>query len=196
MFTSRAEYRLLLRQDNADLRLTRLAHEIGLADNQRLEHMINKENETKKIINDLQQKKYTPDQINSWLDKIQQAPIKDKSSVAQLIKRPKLTIKDFETFNSELSSYLSKRNQECIEQAEIQIKYETYIERERKNSEKINNLESQKINPEFNYEEIPALSKEAKEKLLKIKPSTIGQASRISGVSPADVSVLMVYIGR
>ena len=196
MFTSRAEYRLLLRQDNADLRLTRLAHDIGLADDQRLEYMMGKEHETKEIIHDLQQKKYTPDQINGWLDQIQQAPIKDKSSVAQLIKRPNLTIKDFETFNTDLSSYINKRNQDCIEQAEIQIKYETYIERERKNSEKINNLESQKINPEFNYEEIPALSKEAKEKLLKIKPSTIGQASRISGVSPADVSVLMVYIGR
>lgn len=116
--------------------------------------------------------------------------------MSQLLKRPNFSIHDLEIIYPELQSKLNQFSTESIEQAEIQIKYETYIEREKKYSEKMNELENQNINPDFNYNDIPSLSKEAKEKLLKIKPSTIGQASRISGVSPADVSVLMVYIGR
>lgn len=196
MFTSRAEFRLLLRQDNADLRLTKLSYGLGLADDSRYQQMLDKEDQTKKVKDLLEEIKFKPDTINSLLESIGQAPIKDKSSLSQILKRPNLSINDLESIYSDLSTKLMNYSPESIEQAEIQIKYETYIEREKKNSEKMSELENQNINPDFNYNDIPSLSKEAKEKLLKIKPSTIGQASRISGVSPADVSVLMVYIGR
>ena len=196
MFTSRAEFRLLLRQDNADLRLTKLSYGLGLADDSRYQQMLDKEDQTKKVKDLLEEIKFKPDAINSLLESIGQAPIKDKSSLSQILKRPNLSINDLESIYSDLSTKLMNYSPESIEQTEIQIKYETYIEREKKNSEKMSELENQNINPDFNYNDIPSLSKEAKEKLLKIKPSTIGQASRISGVSPADVSVLMVYIGR
>ncbi len=196
MFTSRAEFRLLLRQDNADLRLTKLSYGLGLADDSRYQQMLDKEQQTKNVISLLEDIKFKPDVINPLLASVDQAPVKDKSSMSQLLKRPNFSIHDLEIIYPELQSKLNQFSTESIEQAEIQIKYETYIEREKKNSEKMNELENQNINPDFNYNDIPSLSKEAKEKLLKIKPSTIGQASRISGVSPADVSVLMVYIGR
>ncbi|XOV92586.1 MAG: tRNA uridine-5-carboxymethylaminomethyl(34) synthesis enzyme MnmG [Bacteroidota bacterium] len=196
MFTSRAEFRLLLRQDNADLRLTKLSYGLGLADDDRYEQMLAKEHQTIEVMALLDSIKFKPDDINPALESIQEAPIKDKSSFSQLLKRPNISISELISLHPDLENKLSNYTDESIEQAEIQIKYETYIEREKKNSEKMNDLENQNINPDFNYDLIPSLSKEAKEKLLKIKPSTIGQASRISGVSPADVSVLMVYISR
>ncbi len=196
MFTSRAEFRLLLRQDNADLRLTKLSYGLGLANDSRYQQMLDKEHQTEQVIKLLDEIKFKPDDINPLLESVGQAPIKDKSSLSQLLKRPHFSTQDLEALYPELGAKLNKYTTESIEQAEIQIKYQTYIDREKKNSEKMNDLEHQNINPDFNYNDIPSLSKEAKEKLLKIKPSTIGQASRISGVSPADVSVLMVYIGR
>ncbi|MEQ8470248.1 MAG: tRNA uridine-5-carboxymethylaminomethyl(34) synthesis enzyme MnmG [Marinoscillum sp.] len=196
MFTSRAEYRLLLRQDNADLRLTPLSYEIGLASEHRYELAINKMHETKRLINDLKLKKHKPAVINPLLDTIDSAPIKDTSSLYRLLKRPELNIDNLSNLDSSFKEYLSTKTREVIEQAEIQIKYETYITREQENSEKMIALENRKINPDFNYHQISSLSSEAKEKLLKIKPSTLGQASRISGVSASDVSVLMVYLNK
>lgn len=196
MFTSRAEYRLLLRQDNADIRLTPLSYAIGLASEERHEQTLNKIHETKRVINDLKHKKYKPQDINPTLQELGSAGIKDTSSLYQLLKRPEIDISFLTKIDQQTNDYLNNIPKHIKEQAEIQIKYETYIERERQNSEKIASLDNHKINPDFNYQKIPALSSEAREKLLKIKPSTVGQASRISGVSPADVSVLMIYLGK
>lgn len=196
MFTSRAEYRLLLRQDNADLRLTPQSHKIGIADDHRYRLTMDKMYETKRIINDLKQKKYKPDDINSKLQKLNTVPVKDTSSLYQLLKRPDVNTSLISQIDNDIKKYLKTTDSKALEQAEIQIKYETYIERERQNSEKAASLENQKINPDFDYRKISALSAEAREKLLKIKPATLGQATRISGVSPADISVLIVYMGK
>jgi tRNA uridine 5-carboxymethylaminomethyl modification enzyme len=195
MFTSRAEYRLLLRQDNADLRLSPLGHKIGLATDERLSLMLEKKKNTERLINDLNQKKVGLE-VNSELEKLETAAIKEKSTLSQLIKRPNLGIMDLANLNPELSQYISEFSKDVIEQAEIQIKFQAYIDRELKNSEKIESLDQLKINAAFNYNTISALSAEAREKLLRIKPETLGQASRISGVSPADVSILLVHLGR
>ncbi|MFY0600952.1 MAG: tRNA uridine-5-carboxymethylaminomethyl(34) synthesis enzyme MnmG [Cyclobacteriaceae bacterium] len=195
MFTSRAEYRLLLRQDNADLRLTPMSNKLGLASEARYERAMTKMHETSQIINDLKQKKYKQQDINPKLAELNSAPVKDKSSLHQLLKRPDLSISDILNLTED-ETFINKYGSEVLEQAEIQIKYETYIDREKQNSDKMSSLENHKINPEFDYEKITSLSSEAREKLLKIKPSTLGQASRISGVSPSDVSILMVYMGK
>ncbi|WP_421874362.1 tRNA uridine-5-carboxymethylaminomethyl(34) synthesis enzyme MnmG [Marinoscillum sp.] len=196
MFTSRAEFRLLLRQDNADLRLTPLAYEIGLASEHRYELTMNKMHETKRLINDLKQKKHKPADFNLMLDSIDSAPVKDTSSLYQVLKRPDITIDKLASIDPTFKEYIQDYNREILEQAEIQIKYETYIARERENSEKMAALENRKINPDFDYSQISSLSSEAKEKLLKLKPATLGQASRISGVSASDVSILMVYLNK
>lgn len=196
MFTSRAEFRLLLRQDNADLRLTELSNKLGLADESRLQQTLRKKAETGELIKHLQEFKVKPNDAKAPLASINSAPIKDKSSLSTILQRPEVNITDLCVFSKELEQVIKSYNSEIIEQAEIQIKYQTYIEREKSNSEKMNSLENLKIKPEFDYNELPSLSSEAKEKLLKIRPETLGQASRISGVSPSDVSVLMVYLGR
>lgn len=196
MFTSRAEYRLLLRQDNADLRLTPKAYELGLATEHRYELTMTKMHETKRLINDLKQKKHKPADFNPMLQSIDSAPVKDTSSMYQVLKRPEINLQNLCDIDPELKSYMESYSAEVREQAEIQIKYETYIEREQENSEKMIALENRKINPEFDYSQITSLSSEAREKLLKIKPSTLGQASRISGVSASDVSILMVYLNK
>lgn len=196
MFTSRAEYRLLLRQDNADLRLTPKAYELGLATEHRYELTMTKMHETKRLINDLKQKKHKPADFNPMLESIDSAPVKDTSSMYQVLKRPEINLQNLCDIDPELKSYMESYSAEVREQAEIQIKYETYIEREQENSEKMIALENRKINPEFDYSQITSLSSEAREKLLKIKPSTLGQASRISGVSASDVSILMVYLNK
>ncbi|MBR06990.1 MAG: tRNA uridine-5-carboxymethylaminomethyl(34) synthesis enzyme MnmG [Rickettsiales bacterium] len=196
MFTSRAEYRLLLRQDNADLRLTPKGYEIGLATEHRYDLTMAKMHETKRLINDLKQKKHKPADFNPMLESIDSAPVKDTSSMYQVLKRPNITLEILSSIDPELKKYLESFNTDVKEQAEIQIKYETYIERERENSEKMSALENRKINPDFDYSQISSLSSEAREKLLKIKPSTLGQASRISGVSASDVSILMVYLNK
>ncbi|WP_258100094.1 tRNA uridine-5-carboxymethylaminomethyl(34) synthesis enzyme MnmG [Marinoscillum pacificum] len=196
MFTSRAEYRLLLRQDNADLRLTPKAYELGLATEHRYELTMTKMHETKRLINDLKQKKHKPADFNPMLESIDSAPVKDTSSMYQVLKRPEINLQNLCDIDPELKSYMESYSAEVREQAEIQIKYETYIAREQENSEKMIALENKKINPEFDYSQITSLSSEAREKLLKIKPSTLGQASRISGVSASDVSILMVYLNK
>jgi tRNA uridine 5-carboxymethylaminomethyl modification enzyme len=196
MFTSRAEYRLLLRQDNADLRLTALGHKIGLATDHRMAVMQDKEQKTKELLNELTKVKLEPSQANPMLEKAETALVHEKTALLSLLKRPQMGLNNFLGITSSIDSLLLQYHQEVREQAEIQLKYETYIERERKNSEKMNQLETMRIKPDFEYRNIPSLSAEAREKLLKIRPETLGQASRISGITPADVSVLMVYLGR
>jgi len=196
MFTSRAEFRLLLRQDNADLRLTGLSHKLGLASTSRLTQTLLKKNETEQLIEQLNTIKVKPNDALEPLASINSSPIKDKSSLSTILQRPEINIVDLCVFSGEIEKLIKSYAPEIVEQAEIQIKYRTYIEREKINSEKMSSLENLKIKPEFDYGLLPSLSAEAKEKLLKIRPETLGQASRISGVSPSDVSVLMVYLGR
>ena len=196
MFTSRAEYRILLRQDNADLRLTKLGYEIGLASETRLNQIKDKNINIKKLTNDLRQKKIMPEAINIQLKKLDSSPIREKATVYQLLKRPELNFDKLIEIDDSLKTYLSKYKQEVIEQAEINTIYENYIEKEQKLVEKIEHLENFRIRDDFDYSKIKALSAEAMEKLNSIRPKTIGQATRISGVSPADISVIMVYLRR
>ena len=196
MFTSRAEFRLLLRQDNADLRLTQLGHQIGLASDQRLDKMLDKKNDTARLINDLKQKKLSPEIFNDGLEGIDTAAIREKISAEKLLKRPQIGIKELQSMDSELKDYLSQYSQEVLEQAEIQIKYDSYIDKEQQMVDKLSNMENYQIPIKFDYLAIPALSNEGKQKLTKIRPETLGQASRISGVSPADLSIITVYLGR
>jgi tRNA uridine 5-carboxymethylaminomethyl modification enzyme len=196
MFTSRAEYRLLLRQDNADMRLTRKAHAIGLADDHRLAVLDQKENDIKNLTQALKKVKFDPAQINARLQELDTASITEKASIEQLVKRPHIHLDSFVGVTNELDQLFTTYSTEVKDQVEIQLKYATYIEREHQNSEKMNQLENLFIKKDFAYGSIPSLSSEAREKLLKIQPETLGQAARISGVSPSDISVLMVYLGR
>ena len=196
MFTSRAEYRILLRQDNADIRLTEKGHELGLACDERLRAVQEKEQNTAFLIHDLKHKKATPNQVNPGLSQLGTAPIKETTTFAKLVKRPQISIMDLPSLKKELADYLITYDDEVLEQAEILLKYEDYLEKEQKLADKIAKLENMNISTQFDFDAIPALSLEAREKFKKIQPKTIGQASRISGVSPADISVLMIYIGR
>ena len=196
MFTSRAEFRLLLRQDNADLRLTKLGHDIGLASDERLEKMQDKKSATASLINELKQKKFSPEAINEGLESAGTATIQEKISAEKLLKRPQIGIAELMAMGDEVKQSLSKYPKEVLEQAEIQIKYDSYIDKEQQMVDKLSNMENYRIPSEFDYLAITALSNEGKQKLTKIRPETLGQASRISGVSPADLSILTVYLGR
>lgn len=196
MFTSRAEFRILLRQDNADIRLTELGHKIGLADDQRLEATLDKKLETAEVIKVLKTQKLSPDLANDSLEGFNTATIKEKASAHQLLKRPQISINSLIAMGPEIEGLLAKYSVDILEQAEIQIKYETYIEKEEKLVSKTSGLENYVIPKSIQYNDINALSSEAVEKLTKVRPVTIGQASRISGVSPADISILMVYLGK
>ena len=196
MFTSRAEFRLLLRQDNADIRLTGLGYELGLASADRLKATNLKKEETEKLIKDLQNNKADPEQVNTALEENQTAKIKEKITLDKLVKRPQLNIFDIMNMNSKIEGLLNQYSKEVLEQAEIQIKYQSYIEKERLMVNKISKMEDYKIPINFDYTSISALSAEGKQKLNNIKPITLGQASRISGVTPADLSILTVYLGR
>ena len=196
MFTSRAEFRLLLRQDNADLRLTPLGHNIGLASDLRLVKVNVKRENTAKLINDLKQKKADPQTFNSGLESINSVALKEKVSLEKLLKRPHVGIQELMKMDTDTAEYLSRYTKDELEQAEIQIKYESYIEKEQQMVEKLSSMENYKIPTTFDYLAITALSSEGKQKLNKIRPDTLGQASRISGVSPADLSIITVYLGR
>lgn len=196
MFTSRAEFRLLLRQDNADIRLTRKGHALGLADSRRLSLVEEKERAIDEFVKRIKKMKLTPDTVNTRLEKLETATIKEMTTIQQLIKRPQVHFDLLEGLTDELDDLLEIQTDEVKNQAEIQMKYATYIRKERENLERMNQLEGRHIKKDFAYQAIPSLSAEAKEKLVKIRPETIGQASRISGVSPADISVLMVYMAR
>ncbi len=196
MFTSRAEYRILLRQDNADLRLTEKGYSIGLASEERYTALQSKKSSLNEAISALSSTKISPEEINDNLSAMASSPIREKSSAASLLKRPEINIKELSQLHHSLTHLISRFTPEVIEQAEIVLKYEPYIDREQKMAEKIESLEEYKIHDNFDYDRVKALSSEAREKLKKIKPTTIGQMSRISGVSPADVSILTVYLGK
>ena len=196
MFTSRAEFRLLLRQDNADLRLTEQGYRIGLATEERYQKMVEKRERTETLIKELMQIKVSPDTVNEGLATHQTALLKEKVTVEKLLKRPNLGLNDISAMDHEVGATLSSYSKEVLEQAEIQIKYQSYIEKEQQLVEKMNQMENYKIPAGFDYSAIPALSAEGKQKLNKVKPDTLGQASRISGVTPADLSILTVYLGR
>ena len=196
MFTSRAEFRILLRQDNADIRLTEKGHKIGLASDERLDKMMDKKNETARLLNDLKHKKVTPTEINDSLNDLNTATIKEKVAVEKLLKRPEINIHDFVNIDHSIAEYLDRFEKDVLQQAEILIKYDNYIEKEKQLVEKIGGLENYKIKPGFDYNKVTALSAEAREKLIKIQPETLGQAARISGVSPADISIILVFLGK
>ncbi len=196
MFTSRAEFRILLRQDNADLRVTPIGHQLGLATDERLQKVQTQKKATAQLLEDLKMWKLTPELINPKLDQLESALIQEKQSVYQLLKRPELSIEVLGAMDAALDQYLQQYNQAVLEQAEIQLKYERYLQKEKELAEKAQRLEAYRLPVDFNYDRIRALSTEAIEKLKKIRPATLGQASKISGVSPADVSILMVYLGR
>jgi tRNA uridine 5-carboxymethylaminomethyl modification enzyme len=196
MFTSRAEHRILLRQDNADIRLTPAGHALGLADDERLEKVKRKVAETAEIIAYLTNKPIEPAEINNLLVSLGSAPITEKARANQLLKRPNVEIPHLIQAVPSLAQYLNKYQPDSVEQAEIALKYESYIEKEYQMAAKMEELEHYVIRERLDYRTIPALSNEAREKLLRVQPETIGQASRISGVSPADISILMVYLGK
>ena len=196
MFTSRAEYRILLRQDNADLRLTETGHKLGLASAERLDRVMDKKNGVAEVLKKLKEIKLEPELSNSGLEEINSAVIREKIQAHSLLKRPEIDIHQLVSIDKKLAAALSHYDAEILEQAEITIKYESYIEREKKLAERIESLEDYKIKSDFDYERVKALSSEGREKLKKIKPETLGQASRISGVSPADISVLTIYMGK
>lgn len=196
MFTSRAEYRILLRQDNADLRLTPTGHRLGLASDERMEHVIDKTADVKRLRKALETFKVTPDDVNEPLARLNTATVREKVPALNLLKRPHIGLKELRTLHPELDRLISQYNTEVQEQVEIGLKYETYIDREQKLAEKIGSLENFRISADFDYTRIKALSAEGREKLMRVKPETLGQASRISGVSPSDISVLTIYLGR
>ena len=192
MFTSRAEFRILLRQDNADERLTELGYQINLAQKERMDELDIKRNQIKNSLNLIKNKSIEPNAINNLLNEKETAEINQKVKLDKLILRPQLTIQDFIPYVDELKEIDS----DILEQIEILIKYEGYLDKENQMAEKLKKLENYKLSPDFDYHQIKSLSIESREKLSKMKPENIGQASRISGVSPSDISVLIVYLGR
>lgn len=196
MFTSRAEFRTLLRQDNADLRLTEKSYEIGLADVERMKELTAKKESVTEIKKLLEQYSLEPAETNEYLSKINSAPILQKQKAAQLLLRPGIELNELINNIPSLKAKLSTVSKDAIRQADIQIKYEVYIKKEQELVKRISQLEELAIPENFNYEKIPALSAEAMQKFIKIKPRTLGQAGRISGVNPSDIQILMVYMGR
>ncbi len=199
MFTSRAEYRILLRQDNADERLTERGYQIGLADSFRYNEFIRKKEKIQQLMEFINGIKVVPDDIKEYLEQIHSARITQKMKFSDLIVRPHFHIEPSKYFIQSLKEYidsLGKQKEEIVESAEINYKYSGYIQRERQLAEKISRLEHVKIDKEVDYATFKSISTEARQKLNKIKPDTLGQASRISGVSPADINVLLVYMGR
>ena len=195
MFTSRAEYRILLRQDNADLRLTEKGHAMGLASDDRMKRMEEKAEATRAVTTYLENESVIPETINSTLEANDSSVIKQKTKLSKILSRPQIKIRDFLKINI-IKEKLNKFEQEAVEQAEIQIKYNGYIAREEETAQKLNKLEGIKIPDNFNYSKLGAISSESREKLSAIQPKSIGQASRISGVSPSDINILLVYMGR
>lgn len=195
MFTSRAEYRLLLRQDNADIRLTEKSHKIGLADEERLKNVHIKIQKSTELQDYLKETSLKPSTINPILESIDSAPVDQAYRAAQILTRPNMTIEKLEEIDF-IKEKIHLYHDEIKEQAEINIKYKGYIEKEKENVAKLNRLETIRIPLDFDYSKIGSLSSEAKQKLAKVKPVSIAQAGRISGVSPADINVLLIFLGR
>src|SRR5688572_18325323 len=196
MFTSRAEFRTLLRQDNADLRLTEISYRLGLASQERMEKVRAKKDGVEKIKELLDEISVLPTDINPFFESISSSSITEKQKASKLLLRPGIELNDLMKSIPKLQNALKGFSKEIIEQASIQIKYDVYIGKEKELVERMSQLENLMIPDTFDYKKIPALGNEAREKLLKIKPSTLGQASRISGINPSDVQILMVYMGR
>lgn len=196
MFTSRAEFRTLLRQDNADLRLTELSYNIGLASEERMEKVRNKKEGVEQIKAILKEFSVEPAEAEAYLQSKNSSPLLQKQKALQVLLRPNIDLVGMCQFIPRLGSLLSSFNRDTLEQAEIQIKYEVYIEKEKELVQKMSQLEDLIIPDTFDYNKVAALSNEALQKFKKIKPRTLGQASRISGVNPSDVQILMIYMGR
>ena len=197
MFTSRAEYRILLRQDNADLRLTPLAHKLGVMGmEERMERVQTKTESARKIERFLDDYGIAPEQINAYLESKESAATRQKVKLSSILLRPNIGLDEMRSVVPDLDQFLQGHTQECIELAEINMKYEGYIRKEQDLVDKMNRLEEVKLWDTLDYHSLPSLSKEAREKLTRVHPRTIGQASRISGISPSDISVLLVHMGR
>lgn len=197
MFTSRAEYRTLLRQDNADERLTPKGFELGLASEERLIRMNQKFNEAEKMVNFFRETSISPEEANPVLESKGSSPMVQSDKMYKVFSRPQIDLDDIVLFDK-VKEYISVNNldDETVEQAEIQVKYNGYIEKERNNADKLKRLEDVKIPDNFDFDKIKSLSYEAREKFKKIRPVTVSQASRISGVNPSDISILLIYMGR
>lgn len=195
MFTSRAEYRILLRQDNADIRLTPRSHEIGLAQADRFQRVQQKIKETDHIISLFNKTSITPSEINQTLENLESSPLQQNVKLLQLITRPQVHIEDIKHLPT-INEITGGKLEDAVLQAEILMKYSGYIQKEKEMADKIKKLDHIFLKPDFNYTSLSSLSAEAREKLTRIKPENIGQASRISGVSPADISVLLIHFGR
>ena len=199
MFTSRAEYRILLRQDNADERLTIIGHKLGTVDQERIERLEEKVEKAGEIVNILKRKSLDPEGINTYLIRKGTTPVNQKMKAVNIAARPQVLLKEFlEYINDDdiMEVLKSERREEIIESAEIRIKYEGYIQREKIVADKIKRLEGLKLPQDIDYSELMSISTEGRQKLERIKPGNIGQASRISGVSPSDINILLMYLGR
>jgi tRNA uridine 5-carboxymethylaminomethyl modification enzyme len=196
MFTSRAEFRTLLRQDNADIRLTELSNKLGLASAERVEMVKAKKDAVVSIYQVMNDLSVNPEIINPYLESIGSAAISQKQRLSQLILRPSISINDLMSNVPEIKNALSGYSTDSLEQAEIQLKYQVYIDKEKELVSRMNQMEELEIPVTFDYAKVQAISHEAREKLFRIKPRTLGQASRISGINPSDVQILMVYMGR
>jgi tRNA uridine 5-carboxymethylaminomethyl modification enzyme len=195
MFTSRAEYRILLRQDNADIRLTQKGRNIGLVDDERMVKLDEKLKNTQNALNYFEKESISPEEINPILENNNSSTIKQKNKIGKILSRPQIKFEDLLKVDT-IKEKTKNISQEGLEQAEIQIKYNGYIEREKETVMKLNKLEGIRIPKAFDYSKLNAISSESREKLNHIKPDTIGQASRISGVSPSDINILLVFMGR
>ncbi|MDB5228349.1 MAG: mnmG [Bacteroidota bacterium] len=196
MFTSRAEFRILLRQDNADLRLTELSHKIGFAEEDRFNRVIEKRNAVQEIVSFLKEYSVEPADIDTYLEEKGTTSLIHKMKLEKVITRPQISLLDLIENVPAVKTHLEKYEKEFLEQAEISVKYDGYIAKEHGQVMKMDKIENVKLKPEFDYMNLQSLSMEARQKLSKVRPQTLGQASRISGVSPSDISVLMVYLGR
>jgi tRNA uridine 5-carboxymethylaminomethyl modification enzyme len=196
MFTSRAEYRIMLRQDNADLRLTERSYHIGLASEERYNTTLQKKKNINNFLNLLLDLSIDPEKANNDLEQVKGSPLRQKTKAYQVLSRPEVSLEDILNWNQEFKSIAESLDEETKQQIEIQCKYASYIEKEREIADKMSRLDSVRLPENFDFYKINSLSAEGKEKLQKVKPQNLGQASRISGVSPADISTLMVFIGR
>ncbi|TDO29428.1 tRNA uridine-5-carboxymethylaminomethyl(34) synthesis enzyme MnmG [Sediminibacterium goheungense] len=196
MFTSRAEFRTLLRQDNADLRLTEMSYRLGLASQDRMDKVISKRNNVAAVKKILQELNVEPDQINPYFEKIGSALITEKQKASKIILRPNVDLPSMAEYIPALKDAIAAFDRDSLGQSEIQIKYERYIEKEQEIATRMSQMENTQIPDSFDYDRVAALSNEALQKFKRIRPRTLGQASRISGVNPSDVQILMVYMGR
>jgi len=199
MFTSRAEYRTLLRQDNADERLTPLSHAIGLASDERMELLEKKRVDIKSLMKCIEKTSTSPEEINELLLSKGSAVIDQKLKLVTLLTRPQVSLDDIISVNTDLQaeiSTLTENKGEVLAAVEISVKYAGYLQRERDMADKLTRLDHIQLSPEFDYLKLTSMSIEARQKLSKIRPATVGQASRISGVNPTDVSILLIHLGR